>query len=565
MVLIGKINNLKECLDNTKIYDSYYSAEIDESIIYLESRNGLDFTGNIFRITEELSTGKYGNFKIYVYAAKSIKTKIELFKQNYNLKITKIIIDEDEATKILHKAKYIFTDSGIRYKYVKKPEQIFVNTWHGTPLKLMGFDNPSEKHTVGIIQRSFLFSDYILFPNEYMLDKMSHAYMIDKIYGGTFLLDGYPRNSVFLNENSKYKEKLNLKDKEIFVYMPTFKGIVNNRKDKKQKNDVNKFLNKLNSKLNDNQILFVKFHPYNQSKIDFSKFNHIKAYPKNFENYDILNVADVLITDYSSVFFDFASTRRKIIIFNYDQDEYLKDRGLYFPLEDLPFPKVQNINDLVGELNSPKNYDDTKFIEEYCKYDSTKSAEHICETVINGKTECDYKIISNANKNILIYLGSMKNKQAKSQLIQILENTDNNINIFLSFKPWNKNIKENHLNLLKDIPNTIEFLPLSYNLTPTFKEKVELNRFRKKGTDLNSELIEMFNRNYKKQYGDFKFDLIIDFISNDPEQSLTYACSNSKNAIIINEETQPKVYNQFNKIYRLSEFNIKNICNEMIR
>lgn len=82
---------------------------------------------------------------------------------------------------------------------------------------------------------------------------------------------------------------------------------------------------------------------------------------------------------------------------------------------------------------------------------------------------------------------------------------------------------------------------------------------------MNLELTEMFNRNYKRQYGDFKFDLIIDFISNDPEQSLTYACSNSKNAIIINEETQPKVYNQFNKIYRLSEFNIKNICDEIIR
>lgn len=96
--------------------------------------------------------------------------------------------------------------------------------------------------------------------------------------------------------------------------------------DEQQKNDVDRFLSKLNLKLTDNQILFVKFHPYNQSKIDFSKYEHIMAYPTDFESYDVLNVADVLITDYSSVFFDFASTRRKIIIFNYDQDEYLKDR-----------------------------------------------------------------------------------------------------------------------------------------------------------------------------------------------------------------------------------------------
>ncbi len=559
MALMDKINNFKECGKNTNLYKSYYNDEIDEKIIYLESRNGLDFTGNIFKITEELSSGKYGDFKIYVYAVKSIKEKIECLSQNYNLNITKIITDSDEATKLLHKAKYIFTDSGIRHKYIKKPGQVFINTWHGTPLKLMGFDNPSEQHTIGIIQRTFFFSDYILFSNEYMLDKMSHAYMIDKIYHGKFLLEGYPRNSVFLKDNSEFKEKLNLKDKEVFVYMPTFKGLVNDRKDEQQKNDVNKFLNKLNLKLNDNQVLFVKFHPYNQSKIDFSKFDHIQAYPINFESYDVLNVADVLITDYSSVFFDFASTQRKIIIFNYDEEEYLKDRGLYFPIADLPFPKVQTVDDLLTELNCPKNYDDTDFINEYCRYDSVDSAEHICETVINGKTSCESVKVNNSNKNILIYMGSMEDNKAKNKLIEMLEDIDDDINIFISFRPWSGNVKENHLELFRNIPKNIEFLPFGHNLNPTVSEKLKLNKFVKKGTEFDAELKEMFNRNYKRQYGDYKFDLIIDYVSNDLEQSLTYACSNSNTVIVKNEKTESKVYNQFNKIYNLSDFDLKEI------
>ena len=140
MVIKNKINNLKECYNNEIIYNSYYS-NIDGNIIYLESRNGYDFAGNIFKITEELSSGRYGDFEIYVYATNRIKSKIELFKKNYKLNITKIITDENEAVKILHKAKYIFTDSGIRSKYIKKPGQIFINMWHGTPLKFMGFDN----------------------------------------------------------------------------------------------------------------------------------------------------------------------------------------------------------------------------------------------------------------------------------------------------------------------------------------------------------------------------------------------------------------------------------------
>ena len=99
--------------------------------------------------------------------------------------------------------------------------------------------------------------------------------------------------------------------------MPTFKGIVSDRKDEEQKNEVTSFLKEIDANLNDNQILFVKLHPYNQSKINFSKFKRIDKFPRGYETYDILNMADALITDYSSVFFDFANTRRKIIIFNY--------------------------------------------------------------------------------------------------------------------------------------------------------------------------------------------------------------------------------------------------------
>ena len=105
MALMDKINNLNECADNTAIYKSYYNDKIYENIIYLESRNGQDFTGNIFRIVEEISSGDYGNFKIYFYSTEDVKSKIELFQKNYNLDIYKVISDKKEAVKILFRAK----------------------------------------------------------------------------------------------------------------------------------------------------------------------------------------------------------------------------------------------------------------------------------------------------------------------------------------------------------------------------------------------------------------------------------------------------------------------------
>ena len=522
-----KFRNLKECRINSTIYNEYYNSGLEDDIVYVESRNGFDFTGNIFRIVEELSTGAYGNLRIYVFAHPHIKDKIAEYKKNYNLNIYEVIDSQDRACEIMHKARYIFTDSGIRYKYVKRPGQIFVNTWHGTIIKLMGIDNSHERRTMGIIQRSLLFSDYLIFPSDYLKNRLLNSFMLEDIYPGKILLEGYPRNSVFLDkEKSKeFKRKFNLEDFEIFIYMPTFKGLVDDRKDEKQRNDVNRFLTEIDESLTDKQILFAKLHPYNTQEIDFSKFSHIKAFPKGFEIYDIVNMADCLITDYSSVFFDFAICRRKTIIFNYDEEEYLKDRGFYFPLSDLPFPRVQTVPDLIEEMNSPKNYDDTSFIDKFGQYERIDAVKHICDTVFNGNDSCRFETIENSKPNMLLYAGDFSNGDAKSNLIKFIESIDSDrFNIFISFCPWMKNVKENPQNVFDDIPENVGFLPFSYNLMPTVKEKLEYNQLMKKfdKKDYTDLLKSFFKRSFKLQYGELEFEYIIDFCPEDANQALIF-------------------------------------------
>ena len=320
---------------------------------------------------------------------------------------------------------------------------------------------------------------------------------------------------------------------------------MDNRKDEKQRIEVNRFLEKIDSNLNDNQILFVKFHPYNQSKIDFSGFENIKAFPNNFENYDVLNACDCLITDYSSVFFDFANTKRKIILFNYDEEEYLADRGLYLALEDLPFPKAGTIDELISEMNLDINYDDSEFLDEFCTLSSINSAEDICATVIGGENKCKFEIIENSNRNILIYADGLEDNQSTESLIRSLERADKvNNNIFISFKSWHSNIKENHAETLKRIPDDIQFLPLSYNITPTVKEKMKLNKFLKNtaDTEIYNSIKPLFEKSFKKQYGNIKFDLVIDYNTTDPSESLIFANSNSKSVMIITDKSNKDIY-----------------------
>ncbi|WP_407393353.1 CDP-glycerol glycerophosphotransferase family protein [Methanobrevibacter sp.] len=501
------IKRIKEYAINSYIYNTYYHKKIDENLVYVESRDGNDFAGNILRIVEELSTGKYGSFRIVVYAKDNVHKKIKELQKNYSLKIDEITSKESSATKTMEKAKYIITDSGLRPKYVKRPGQIVLNTWHGTPLKTMGVDNIAEQYRIGNIQQVFFSCDYLLYPNEYIMEKMLNSYMVEKIYPGKIIFEGYPRNSVFFDEKraDELKNTLNLKDKEVIAYMPTFKGLMLKRKDDTQKSDVERYLSKIDESLNENQILLVKLHVFNQKQIDFSRFRHVRAFPQGFETYDILNICDCLITDYSSVFFDYANTKNKIILFNYDEAEYMKDRGTYFPLSDLPFPRVQNVNDLINEINSPKVYDDSEFLNQYCPFENLNATEHLCELVFNGKNACMIKKYENRKENVLIKMDDVDDDKISRLLKEISGLNTDDKNYFISYPTWNEYIKQNYSDLFDNVPDDVEFAPIRSPINPTLSEELIL-KIKPKSKLLNN----LYEREQKRSFNELIFN-IFDF------------------------------------------------------
>ena len=102
--------------------------------------------------------------------------------------------------------------------------------------------------------------------------------------------------------------------------MPTYRD---NKKPKEEIEFISDMLSKIDEKLNDNQVLYVNLHPFIGDKIEYN-FKHIEKFPNQYETYEFLNATDCLITDYSSVFFDYANTKNKIILFTYDLLEYFE-------------------------------------------------------------------------------------------------------------------------------------------------------------------------------------------------------------------------------------------------
>lgn len=407
-----------------------------EKAMLFESQKGNDINGNMFYLIKEVrNNSKYDDYVVNVAVNKN---RVEEFKKkfvfynitNYNL----LIINSRKYIKHLARDKYLFTDTSFPIYFKKREEQVYLNTWHGTPLKYLGRSVAYDYYNISNIMNNFFSANYILYPNNFMREAMIEDYMLD-IRKNKILMLGYPRSSVFFERTEK-------REKQRIAYLPTWRGTMTNIGGVSYVKELEEILNDIDKSLNDYQEFYINLHPYLKGRLDVSKYEKIKLVPKKYETYDFLNTCDVLVTDYSSVFFDFANTKKKIILFTYDKEVYLKDRGMYLNIDDLPFTKVYNVEQLISEINRDKNIDYKSFINEYCHYDSIDVPKKILSLMVDNNKK-NLKLIDNSKKvkSLLIESNSYLNYDISKELLKYLKKYNGNKKIYLGFS--NGKIKNN--------------------------------------------------------------------------------------------------------------------------
>ncbi|MCY7834258.1 CDP-glycerol glycerophosphotransferase family protein, partial [Bacillus spizizenii] len=169
---------------------------------------------------------------------------------------------------------------------------------------------------------------------------------------------GYPRIDLTLNTNPEefksYLKDLSLlisNDKQTILYAPTWKG----NSVSKVKNDVFQIISDMNyleEKIGSDYNVLIKVHPFLYSEA--SKVSELKGklIPDFIDTNQLLSTVDILITDYSSIFFDFLVTDRPILFYMWDADDYNKQRGKYINNEDLPGPVLYNVRELVEAIGN---------------------------------------------------------------------------------------------------------------------------------------------------------------------------------------------------------------------
>lgn len=469
-----------------------------KSAIFMESRGGEDLAGNMFQAAQEACQR---GIKVYLSVGRAYQEKVNAILKTGQFSGLKIVLRGSWAYyRALGTAKYWFTDMCLDYGAVKRPQQIFVNTWHGTPLKQLEFDIKDQRHAMGGGPRDHLKTDYLAVPSRFLFDVLLSSSHVEPLFDGKALYCGYPRNSIFFDtaERQRVRQEKALEDKEVFAYLPTWRDP--SPAEIYQEYSMERILDFFESHLKENQVLFVKLHNFSTETIDYSKYKKVLPFPADVDTYTMLNAVDCLITDYSSVFFDYANTGKKVILFAYDHQEYLKDRGLYFTLDEMPFPKVYHFEELAAELNLQKNYDDKAFLQQFCAYDCPDAAKKLLDAVVDDKDACETgSAAHNGKKNILIYDAALTSRLlSETEVRQALESLDpNDANYFYGYR---QSVLKRTPPYLRDLPLGIRVIALTWGNSYTFGEKLAVKLF---GHIRGKAFIQ---RELRRQFGGKTFD-----------------------------------------------------------
>ena len=361
-------------------YGSYYKhCPVVENRILFESFHGSTISDSPFYILKELlSREDADKYEIYYSTNPQDYETHKKFIEANNIPVKLVSITSYKYLKVLATAKYLINNSSFPVYFIKKDEQVYLQTWHGTPLKKLALDmdrmDLGGSTDIENYHEQFRVTckdwDYLVSQNKFSTDIFRSCFAFKD---RPILQIGYPRNDILINDNSpakirEYKEKLGLPlDKKIILYAPTWRDNEYSEKGKY------KFASKLDfdkakEELSDEYIFIVKYHYLVSDKIDWTPY---KGFVYTFdETKDIAwlyLVSDMLITDYSSVMFDYSILNRPMLFFAYDLEDYKENlRGFYFDfVNDIPGPISRDTDQLIKDI---KEYNEDSWKEKYKNY-----------------------------------------------------------------------------------------------------------------------------------------------------------------------------------------------------
>lgn len=383
----------------SKIYQQVKAKTPTEpKTIIFESFMGRSYSDNPRAIYEQmLHDRRFDDYK-FIWAFK--RSQIAVAASNpMMLRATIVQAGTNAYYRAYARAGTWISNSRLPEQLQPTDDQRYIQTWHGTPLKRLGYDIEVEGENAMNTKQDILekYDDdakryyAMVSPSKFVTNRYKSAFNLTKNNPHCKIWQtGYPRNDKLAlakaDDIDNLKNKLGIpSNKKVILYAPTW------RDNQHSSNVGYTYQNELDfdylqRTLGDKYVILFRAHYFVANSFDFDKYNGFVLDASKISNINGLYIiSDMLITDYSSVFFDYSILRRPIIFYMYDLDEYRDDvRGFYIPLNKLPGPITTNIGDLIKHIKNPpkvgKAYE--TFVQKYAPLDDGEASKRVVDKII---------------------------------------------------------------------------------------------------------------------------------------------------------------------------------------
>lgn len=498
-------------------------------VVMYESFSGQALSCNPYAIFRHLLKRPEYEGWLHVWAVKRRDSVPHTYRSLPN-----VIIVEYESSlyrRYLATAQYLINNLWFPVYYSRREGQQYLNTWHGTPLKNLGKNVPGSFLAYKNTARNFLQATHLISPNAHTSGMLFDSYDVAGLLSAQLAETGYPRVDAVYGDTSArelLRQRLNIADERpVVLYAPTWRGTTDRFDDA-----VGSIVDTLNKLAGSDCNLVFRGHHFVEQAI-LCETLPVAVATADIDSCELLSIVDVLITDYSSIFFDFLPTRRPILYYAYDLAAYQDVQGpLCFALSDMPgrvchdLPELQHA--LAEQLEGGCAFDEVyrDALARFCPHEDGQSSARAVAFFFEGSQT--HRIAQKGARPLLFHLGVFAPNGITASALNLLAVLDERGDtLAVTVDPWNLESFPARREKLACLPADARVLARAGHMVLSADEQWLVERFNAR-REVDDESIwpvlkTLYQREFQRLFGDTQFAAVIDFSGYNPYWSSLFA------------------------------------------
>ena len=439
-----------------------------------------------------------------------------------------------EYMQYLATAGYLVNNVSFAPYFVRRREQRYLNTWHGTPFKTLGRSMRGGLLDYENLQRNFQLSTTLMAPNELTRWALVEDHDLLDVYRGRTIVAGSPRLDTSLTmsaqERTALRGRLGLAEddeRRLVLFAPTWRGGVS-----KRELDREALVADLTAMASRDDVLVVYRAHRLSEKLLAGVDLPVSVVPKDIDTNELLAAVDVLVTDYSSILFDFLPQKRPIVLYMHDIEEYRAERGLYLDPGEVPGLACYDRAELasaIGRALAGEGVAPQKALDRYCPYEDGQASSRLARAFFDDDLDHGRQAIirdhalepasgdGSRRRRTLLFHASMIPNGIASALLALLEALDPDLySVNLIVEPSVLRNNEDRREIFRRLPRHVHVICKPGAAPWRIHERACVNDFARHPEAFTSQSFwdcywAYYERETRRILGDFVPDAAIEY------------------------------------------------------